>query len=101
MTARGRTDNLKDFIQKSGYDPKKIIFIGTGSGDPCSKVNEVKSLINKFNPTELVYYENCEDVLEEMIYGENDLNLTTSFYLLDVEKENFNYKLIVKGANCQ
>ena len=76
-----------------------IIIIGTGSADPKLKIEKVSDLVQKFNPQEVVYYENCKKVFEEFIYGEIAFPTTTSFYLLDVEKKNFDYKLFVKGGS--
>jgi len=98
MTARGKTDNLESFFCNLGYKLEDIIFVGTGSADPKSKIAEVSALVNEFHPQEIVYYENCNEVFEEFIYGESDFSATTSFYLLDVSKKNFNYKLFVKGG---
>ena len=50
ITARSKTDNIKKLLQSKGYNSNDILIIGTGSGDPHSKIDEVKSLINKFDP---------------------------------------------------
>ena len=99
ITARGRTDNLEEFFSNLGYKKDDIIFIGTGSADPKTKIDEMRALVNKFTPDEVIYYENCSKVFQEFIDDNGPVKSTTSFYLIDTSSKNCDYQLFVKGKN--